>query len=413
MAKGGIIAALDVGTTKVCSILASLTDNNRMQILGVGVAPSRGMSKGLVVNLDETRESIRESVRQAELVSGARMVSAYVGVTGKHVSSINNRGVVAISRGDRLVRSSDLERVLESARSVTIPGDRKVLHVIPRQYILDGHPGVKDPVGMHGFKLDVETHVVTAAMASVRNLVKCVDEAGLEVADLVLEPLAASEAVLDPDEKEAGVILCDIGGGTTDVAVFRGGSIWYTSVLPIGGYQVTRDIAIGLGIPFDTAEEIKKRYGNVAPSEMAGQDFGTDSLELKTDNGYVIASRDLSYIIKARIEETLRMILAGLPPAGEYGVIAPSGLVLIGGTANLPGIEAFAQEVSGLGARVGIPQDIYGLTEALYNPAYATGVGLLLWATKRQVAGYAESQAKKGNAFTRFFTEVGRLFGQG
>jgi cell division protein FtsA len=264
---------------------------------------------------------------------------------------------------------------------------------------------------MHGFKLDVETHVVTAAMASVRNLVKCVDEAGVQVADLVLEPLAASEAVLNPEEKESGVILADIGGGTTDVAVFREGSIWHTSVLPIGGYQVTRDIAIGLGIPVDTAEEVKKRYGNVTPTEMMGQDFATESPEVRTENGYSIASRDLNYIIKQRIEETLRMILAELPSAGEYEVIAPSGLVLIGGTANLLGIDTLAQEVSGLRVRVGIPQGIYGLTEVLYNPAYATSVGLLLWVTKRQVAGYAESQAKKENVFRRFFTQVGRLFG--
>jgi cell division protein FtsA len=371
------------------------------------------MSKGLVLNLDETRESIRESVRQAELASAVKMESAYVGVTGKHVSSINSRGTITISHSDRLVRSEDLERVLEAARSVTIPSDRKVLHIIPRQYSLDGHPGIKDPVGMHGFKLDVETHIVTAAMASVQNLVKCVREVGLRVDDLILEPLAASEAVLEPDDKESGVILADIGGGTTDVAVFREGSVWHTTVLPVGGYQVTRDIAIGLGIPFDAAEEIKKRYGNVIPSEELKRDLKAESTELRTEEGYSIASRDLCYIISARTEETLRMILAGLPSATEYQAIAPKGLVLIGGTANLPGIEALAQGISGLQVRVGIPRGIYGLTEVLYNPAYATSVGLLLWATKRQLAGYAEGGIKEGNVFTRFFRQVGKLFGRG
>ncbi|GAI56099.1 unnamed protein product, partial [marine sediment metagenome] len=224
---------------------------------------SRGLHKGLVVNINEAKESIRESVRKAEQASDFKVETAYVGVTGRHVNSLNNRGVVAITRNDRLVRRDDLKRVLQCAQSVKIPSDRKLLHVIPRGYTIDGQVGVENPIGMHGFRLDVETHVITAAVTSVQNLVKCIRGIGIDIEDLILEPLASSEAVLSEDEKQVGVILADIGGGTTDVAVFKDRSIWHTSILPVAGYQLTRDISIGLGLPFDVAEEMKKRYGSV------------------------------------------------------------------------------------------------------------------------------------------------------
>ena len=265
MKKRGIITSIDVGTTKVCTIIADVDDGGNIRVIGVGVTPSKGLHKGLVVNINDAKESIRESVRKAEQASGYKVESAYVGVTGRHVSSLNNRGVVAITRNDRLVRSDDLKRVLQCAQSIKVPSDRKLLHVIPRGYAVDGQAGVKNPVGMHGFRLDVETHVITAAVTSVQNLVKCIRGIGIDIEDLVLEPLASSEAVLTEDEKQVGVVLADIGGGTTDIAVFKDGSIWHTAVLPVAGYQLTRDIAIGLGLPFDVAEEMKKKYGSVMP----------------------------------------------------------------------------------------------------------------------------------------------------
>ena len=255
------ISAIDVGTTKVCSVMGDIDDKNNVRILGVGVSASQGLTKGMVVNLNEARESIRESVHKAERTAGYKMESACVGVTGRHITSVNNKGAVAISRGDRLVRPEDLKRVLEVARSVEVPTDQKVLHVIPRAYTVDGQNGVKNPVGMHGFRLDVETHIITAAATSVQNLTKCIRGIGIEIDDLILEPLAAAEAVLEPEERLDGVMMADIGGSTTDIAVFKDNSVCFTSVLPIGGYQISRDISIGLGLTFEAAEELKKKFG--------------------------------------------------------------------------------------------------------------------------------------------------------
>jgi len=265
MKKRSILSSIDVGTTKVCTTIADVDDAGNTRIIGVGVTPSTGLHKGLVVNINEAREAIRESVRKAEQASSYKVESAYVGVTGRHVTSMNNRGVVAITRNDRLVRPDDLKRVLQCAQNIKVPSERKLLHVIPRSYAIDGQTGVKNPIGMHGFRLDVETHIITAAVTSVQNLVKCIRSIGIDIDDLILEPLASSEAVLTDDEKQVGVVLADIGGGTTDVAVFKEGSIWHTSILPVAGYQLTRDVAIGLGLPFDVAEEMKKRYGSVMP----------------------------------------------------------------------------------------------------------------------------------------------------
>ncbi len=264
MKKSNIITSIDVGTTKICTIMADIVDEVP-RVVGVGISPSRGLHKGLVVNIHEARESIRDSVRKAEQTSNFKVETAYVGVTGRHVTSANNHGVVAITRNDRVVRPVDLRRVLTSAQSVKVPAERRLLHVIPRSYAVDGQPGVQNPVGMHGFRLDVETHVITAAVTSVQNLVKCIHSLGIDIEDLVLEPLASSEAVLSEDERQVGVIMADIGGGTTDVAIFREGSIWHTSILPVAGYQLTRDVAIGLGLPFEIAEEMKKKYGSVMP----------------------------------------------------------------------------------------------------------------------------------------------------
>ena len=379
MKKQTTLASIDVGTTKVCTTIAETNDGGDIRVAGVGVTPTKGLHKGLVVNINDARESIRESVRQAEQASNYKVESAYIGVTGRHVSSLNNRGVVAVTRNDRLVRPDDLRRVLACAQSVRIPKDRKLLHVIPRGYALDGQVGVKNPVGMHGFRLDVETHIITAAITSVQNLVKCIRSIGIDVDDLILEPLASSEAVLTEDEKQVGVILADIGGGTTDIAVFREGSIWHTSILPVAGYQITRDVAIGLGLPFDIAEEMKKRYGSVMPV----YESKVETTSTISENGHGVSYQDLCDIIRARVEEIIRLILLELPRS-DYEELVPAGLVLTGGSSNLSGIEALGRDILRLPVRVGIPTNMYGITDILRDPAYATSVGLLLWGAKHE-----------------------------
>ena len=379
MGKRTTLAAIDVGTTKICTVVADVNGGGGIRVSGVGVAPSKGLHKGLVVNINEARDAIRESVRKAEQASALKIESAYVGVTGRHITSMNNRGVVAITRNDRLVRPDDLKRVLECARSVKVPNDRRLLHVIPRGYAVDGQVGVRNPIGMHGFRLDVETHIITAAVTSIQNVIKCIRGIGVDIEDLILEPLASGEAVLTEDEKQLGVILADIGGGTTDIAVFKDGSIWHTSVLPVAGYQITRDVAIGLGLPFDVAEEMKKRYGNVMPV----YDSKVETTSTISEDGHGVSYQELCDIIRARVEEIIKLILLELPHS-EYETLVPTGLVLTGGCANLAGIEALGRDILRLPVRVGIPTEMHGITDSLRDPAYATGVGLLLWGARHK-----------------------------
>jgi len=368
------IAAIDVGTTKVCTIMGDVDSEGGLRILGVGVAPSMGLQKGLVVNVNEAKQAIRESIRKAERTAGYKLESAYVGVTGRHISSVNNRGVIAITRNDQLVRPSDLKRVLQVARSVKIPSEHKVLHIIPRTYAVDGQEGVKNPVGMHGFRLDVEAHIITAAVTSVQNLTKCIRGLGIEIDDLVMEPLASAEAVLSEEERVDGVMLADIGGGTTDIAVFKDDTIYHTSVLPVAGHLITRDISVGLGLSLELAEQMKKQYGNVTPS----QDIKIDDDRTLTEDGHSVSYRDLSEIIRVRVEELIRLIFMELPRT-DYAKFIPAGLVLTGGSANLPGIAELAQDISHMPVRVGEPVSLYGVSDTLRDPAYATSVGLLLW----------------------------------
>ncbi len=396
------IGAIDVGTTKVATIMAD-TDGMGFRILGVGIVPSHGLQKGMVVNLNEAKESIRKSVKMAEETAGFKLDSAYVGVTGRHITSQNNHGVVTITRNDRLVRPSDLKRVLNVARSVKVPSDSKLLHVIPRNYIVDGQEGVKNPVGMHGFRLDVETHIITAAVTSVQNLTKCIRGAGVEIEDLVLEPLASAEAVLTPEEKQDGVILADIGGGTTDIAIFKDNSIMHTAVLPVAGYQVSRDISIGLGLSFELAEEMKKKYGSVVPVD---QEPGDKTI---SGDGHSISYLDLSEIIRVRIEELLRLVMLELPGA-DYAKLVPSGMVLTGGGANLPGIAELGADVTRLPVRIGVPPNLYGVSDVLRDPAYATVVGLLLWKSANQGSKNWRAQGGSASGLSTFMKGLFALF---
>jgi len=404
MKKQDILASIDVGTTKICTIVADASDGGDVRVLGVGIAPSKGLHKGLVVNITEARESIRESVAKAEQASNCKVSSAFVGVTGRHVTSLNNRGVVAITRNDRVVRPDDLKRVLSAAQSLKVPSDRRLLHVIPRGYAVDGQMGIDNPVGMHGFRLDVETHVITAAVTSIQNLIKCIRSIGIDIEDLVLEPLASSEAVLTEDEKQVGIILADIGGGTTDVAVFKDGSIWHTSILPVAGYQLTRDVAIGLGLPFDVAEQMKRKYGSVMPV----YEGKVETPAALSQDGHGVSYQDLCDIIRARIEEILKLIMLEMPNS-DYETLVPAGLVLTGGSSNLSGLSALGSDILRLPVRIGTPSNVHGISEMLYDPAYATSVGLLLWGARNEGSQNWESQGV-GTMFRRLAFRLKQWF---
>ena len=371
------IAAIDVGSTKVCTIMADANDAGELRILGFGMAGSHGLQKGVVVNSREASTSILQSVRKAEKMTGYKLKSAYVGISGEGMHSVNNRGNISIPHNDELVHDTDRKRALEVAQSVNVTDDQKLLHVIPQSYTLDGQGNIKNPVGMHGFRLNVETHIVAAPVESVNNLTRCITSLGIKVDGLVLKSLASAEAVLTEDERQNGVVLADIGSGVTDVAVFKNGNIYQTSTLPVGGYNVTNDVALGLGIPFDIAVEIKIKYGNVIPAEKDGDDTTV------TEKGHSVSYHDLCDIIEARVEELLRLILVQIPQT-NYAKAFPAGLVLTGGSCNLPGITELGQKATRLPVRIGIPSNIDDENDNLRNSSYATSVGLLYWKMKNE-----------------------------
>jgi cell division protein FtsA len=391
------LAAIDVGTTKVCTIMAD-TDGVDLRILGVGVVPSRGLQKGLVVNLNDAKESIRQSVQMAEQATGYRLESAVVGITGRHISSINNRGVVAITSNRQMVRPEDVNRVLNVAQNVaqTSPNGNTILHLIPQYYAVDGQEGIKNPV-MHGFRLDVEAHIVTASVASVENLTKCIRGAGIEIEDLVFEPLASSEAVLTEDERQNGVIMADIGGGTTGVAIINDSNFTHTSVLPVAGHSITHDISVGLGISFELAEEVKKKYASVEPGE---EKLANRTL---TEGGQTVPYGELYEIVHSRVEEMLRLIMLEIPDTGKN---LRGGLVLTGGTARLPGIAQLGLEVTHMPVRIGTPPQLYGVSDSLVDPAYSASVGLLLW----ELSHTGNRNYKTEEPNRSFMSDLGRLF---
>ncbi len=367
------IASIDVGATKVVTVMADTNGSGDLRILGIGVAASEGMERGTITNTGQAAASISQSVRKAEKMAGYRLKSACVGISGADMSSVNSRGVISIPRSNQQVHAADRKRALEIAQSVEVPGDQKLLHVIPRSYTLDGQENVKNPVGMYGFRLNVETHVVTATAASVQGLTKCVTNLGVGINGLVLKSLASAEAVLTEDEKQNGVVLADIGGDNTDIAIFKAGSVYHTSTLPVGGHHVTNDIAVGLGLPFDLAEVIKKKYGNVKTSEAG--DSGDVTV---TESGCSVSYYDLCQIVGARVEELFQLILLQISQA-DYAGVARSGLVITGGNGNLRGIVELGRATTRLPVRVGSPPDLHGGDGMLCDPAYATSVGLLYW----------------------------------
>jgi len=384
MSRGGTFASIDVGTTKVCTVVGEVMQDEEMRILGVGVAASSGLARGMVQNIRDATESIRVSVEKAERSSGTRIISAHLGIAGSHIACLNNRGIVAIPDRSRPINPDDVTRVLDAARVVSIPTNRDIIHVIPRYYVVDGQDNVSDPVGMFGQRLDVETHIVTGVDGAIENLRMCVQNAGVDVDGLILQPLASGEAVLDEEEKEQGVVLVDIGGGTTDIALYVDGGVFHTAVLPVGGNHVTRDIVAGMRAPYQAAEEAKRRWGHAIPSmvdaseEITIEAFGSEGQ--KTES-----RRRLCEFIQARCEETLEMVVDEVKRA-VHGNVVSAGVVLTGGTSNLAGIDLLAEQVTGWPARVGVPRDLHGLTDVLIDPAYATSVGLLQWAVNEAEA---------------------------
>jgi cell division protein FtsA len=373
-----VIVGIDVGTTKICILVGELDRDGKLNIVGVGTCPSQGLRRGVVVNIEETVTSIAAALDRAERLSGKKITTAYVGIAGSHIASENSKGFVAISPSHRDIVQNDISRAIEVARAIAIPANREVIHVIPRGYVVDGQEGIKNPIGMSGFRLEVETHIITGSVSSIQNLIKCVQKAHIEIEDLVLEPLASSEAVLAEGETDLGVALVDIGGGTTDVAVFADGAIWHTVVLPIGGNLITNDIAIGLRLPFGVAEELKVTYGHCNPATIADDDM-IDLSHFMPGCNDLVPRKLLAEIIYYRVEELFEMVHDELKKSG-YDNLLPAGIVLTGGAAEMPGILELAGQTLDLPTRLGVPLGLHGLADSISRPAYATAVGLLQWA---------------------------------
>ena len=374
--RGELVTGLDIGTTKICVIVAEVTENG-VEIVGCGISPSQGLKKGIVVNIDVTVESIKRAVEAAEAMAGVTLDSAFVGIAGGHIKGINSRGVIAIAGKNQEITQSDVDRVIEAAKAITLPADRRVIHVIPQEFIIDDQGGVKEPVGMSGSRLEAEIHIVTGAVASAENIIKCATRAGLEVRDIVLQPLASSEATLTADEKELGVILIDIGGGTSDIAVFVDGSIRHTAVLPLGGDHLTHDIAIGLRTPPQCAEQIKRQYGCALASLVVGE----DAVEVPSVGGRkprLLSRQMLCEIVQPRMEEIFTHAGLEVKRAGLMQQIA-AGVVVTGGSSEMTGVPELAEQLFDLPVRLGIPSGVGGLKEVVSSPMHATGVGLVLY----------------------------------
>jgi len=374
---GRTIVGIDAGSNKVCTLVGEVDDEGGVRIIGVGTAGSRGIRKGVVVNVADATAAIVDSVEQAERTSGYQIERAYVALSGTHVSSLNSRGVVGISRREEGITVEDVERALDAAHAIAVPHNQEVVHVIPRGYVVDGQTGVRDPVGMHGFRLEVEAHIVIASSSSIQNLVKCVEEAGVEVDELVLAGIAAGGAVLTETEREMGVVLADVGAGTTDIAIFIDGSVWHTVTLGIGGEYITGDIAIGLRLPPDVAERVKIEHGHARAAQVSPEARITVST-FGGESHQVVPQWKLAEIIEARAEEILSMVRQEIKRSGYDGLL-PAGVVLCGGTSQLTGFRDLARDVLGLPVRVGVPQEIHGLVDKVSGPAHAVSGGLMGW----------------------------------
>ena len=378
-AQDDLIVGLDIGTTKICCVVGE-TSGGEVNIIGIGTHPSIGLRKGVVVNIESTVESIKKAVEEAELMAGCEISSVYAGIAGGHITGFNSRGIVAIKGQE--ITAQDVERVIDAARAVAIPMDREVIHVLPQEYIVDDQAGIQNPVGMAGVRLEAKIHIVTGAVTSAHNIVKCANRAGLDVCDIVLESLASGEAVLTDEEKQLGTALIDLGGGTSDLAIFSAKNIRHTFVLALGGDNLTNDIAIGLRAPLAEAEKIKKKYGSCLASSISPE----ESIEVPGMAGRKsrkLPRQILGEILEPRMEEIFTLINREVYRAGMENMIA-SGIVVTGGTSLLEGVTEIAEAVFGLPVRLGKPRGITGLTDVVNNPMYATGVGLVLYGARKQ-----------------------------
>jgi cell division protein FtsA len=372
--RDNIIIGLDLGTTKICVIVGEVKEN-ALEIIGIGTHQSKGIRKGVVINIESTVQAIKKAVEEAELMAGCEIKTVYAGIAGGHIKAFNSHGIIAVK--DKEISKADIERVIEAAQAVAIPPDREVIHVIPQEYIIDDQDGIQVPLGMSGVRLEAKVHVVTAGVSSAQNVVKSANKAGLDVADIVLQPIASGEAVLSQDEKDLGIVLVDVGGGTTDIAIYHNGTLKHTSVISLGGNQITGDISVGLRTPANEAEKIKKKYGCAITSMIPKE----ETIEVPSVGGRkprVVSRQILGEIIEPRVEELFQLVNSEVIRSG-YDGIAASGVVLTGGTASMSGMVELAEQVFNLPVKCALPTDISGLVDVVKSPMYSTGVGLVLY----------------------------------
>ncbi|NKB38914.1 MAG: cell division protein FtsA [Gammaproteobacteria bacterium] len=379
-ADKNLIVGLDIGTSKVVAIVGEVSPDEEIEIIGIGSSRSRGLKKGVVVNIESTVHSIQRAIEEAELMAGCEIHSVYAGIAGSHIRSLNSHGIVAIR--DNEVSVGDIDRVIDAARAVAIPADQKILHILPQEFVIDSQEGVKEPIGMSGVRLEAKVHMVTGSVSAAQNIVKCVRRCGLDVDDVILEQLASSYAVLTEDEKDLGVCLVDIGGGTTDIAVFTDGAIHHTAVIPIAGDQVTNDIAVALRTPTQHAEDIKVQYA-CALTQLANHEETIEVPSVGDRPPRRLARQTLAEVVEPRYEELFTLVQAELRRSGFESLIA-AGIVLTGGSSKMEGAVDLAEEIFHMPVRIGMPQHVSGLADVVRNPIYATGVGLLLFG-QRQV----------------------------
>lgn len=398
-----IVVGLDIGTTKICAVVGEMS-GNEIKIIGIGTHPSIGLRKGVVVNIESTVNSIKKAIEDAELMAGCEISSVYAGIAGGHITGFNSRGIIAIKGKE--VSQNDVDRVIDAARAVAIPMDREVIHVLPQEYIVDDQTGISNPVGMSAVRLEAKVHIVTGAVTSAHNIVKCANRAGLDVCDIVLESLASGEAVLDEEEKDLGVALIDLGGGTTDLAIFSGKNIKHTFVLALGGHNLTNDIAVGLRAPIGEAEKIKKEFGTCISDNISPDDM----VEVPGMGGRKprkLSRQILAEILEPRMEEICMLLKREIYRAGMENVIT-SGLVVTGGSALLDGLVDIVESVFNLPTRLGTPVGITGLVDVVNNPMYATGVGLVLYGAKNQ--SEKKFRIRDKHIFNRVMTRMKRWF---
>ena len=409
MRKEKVVVGLDVGTTKVVALVGNTIDG-MIEIIGMGRSESHGLEKGVVVDIGRTISSIRKAVEEAENMADVKIDSVYVGIAGKHITSINNSGTVSINRPDRIITEDDVRRVVETAQAIQIPPESEMIHVIPRQYIVDGQDGITDPIGMTGTRLEVDVHIVTGSITAVHNLVRCVEALGIGIKQIVLEPIASSLAVLSSAEKELGVILMDVGGGTTDISVFRGGDIWFSKVVPIAGEHITNDITVGLQTPIEEAELVKKMHGT-ALVDSVGEEEKIEVATIGGDEKKLVSRKRLAKIIEPRVEELLDLAMQEVEDAG-YRDLVPAGLVLTGGTSLLDGLDGFATQRYDIPVRRGkIPQGIHGLRDIVESPIYATSIGLLRYAVETRDFKKPEFyERRRESIISKLFSWFNRFF---